>query len=241
MEESKISTGIDGLDEMLYGGIGRGNVIGLVGPPGSGKTLISLQFLYKSLTDGNYCLYVSASHSEKELILQSKRYGWDFEPYIESKQLILVCLTPVQLLLRGEEFHLVSKYIDELPRIVGEFDREVVIIDPITDFLMLCKTDIESRSRLLGLCNMIKDNNSTALITAEAEVPLGITRNGIVEYAADGLVVLRRVQSQDLSEITHVIQIAKMRWAKHIREIRQFGFTDNGIEVYSRYDVMLTG
>jgi len=226
---------------MLYGGINPGSVVALVGPPGSGKTLMSLQFLYQSLTDGNYCLYVSASHSEQEIVLQSRRYGWDFEPYIESKQLILVCLKPVQLVLRGEEIHLVSKYIDELPRIVKEFDREVVIIDPITDFLMLCKTDIESRSRFLGLCSMVKDNNSTALITAESEVPLGTTRNGIVEYAADGLVVLRRVQSQDLSEITHVVQIAKMRWAKHMREIRQFGFNDNGIEVYSRYDVMLNG
>lgn len=241
MEESKISTGIDGLDEMLYGGINKGNVVGLVGPPGSGKTLMSLQFLYQSLNDGNNCLYISASHSEREILLQSKRYGWDIAPYIESKQLMLVCLKPVQLSLRGEEFHLVSKHTDELPRIVDEFKREVVIIDPITDFLMLCKTDIESRSRLLGLCNMIKDNNSTAFITAESEMPLGITRNGIVEYAADGLVVLRRVQSQDLSEITHVIQIAKMRWSKHIREIRQFGFTDSGIEVYSRYDVMLNG
>ncbi|MCX9013183.1 MAG: hypothetical protein OIN89_00035 [Candidatus Methanoperedens sp.] len=241
MDESKLSTGISGLDEMLYGGINRGNVVGLVGPPGSGKTLMSLQFLYKSLTDGNNCLYISGSHSERELVLQSKRYGWDIEPYIENKQLALMCLKPVQFVLRGEEFHLVSNYTDELPRIVNEIKKEVVIIDPITDFIMLCKNEIESRSRLLGLFSMIKDNNSTAFITAEAEAASGITKNAIVEYATDGLLVLRRVQSQDLSEITHVIQIAKMRWIKHMREIRQFDFTDNGIEVYSRYDVLLSG
>ena len=46
MGETKISSGIQGIDEMLYGGINSGSIIGVVGPAGSGKTLISLQFLH---------------------------------------------------------------------------------------------------------------------------------------------------------------------------------------------------
>jgi len=113
------------------------------------------------------------------------------------------------------------------------------VIDSMTDFLMLCKSEIESRSRLLNLLQIISGNGSSALITAESDVNSDSTRYGIVEYMADGLIILRRVQSADLSEIVHVIQVAKMRWSKHLREIRQYDFTDKGIVVYSKYDVML--
>jgi circadian clock protein KaiC len=81
MVENRISLGIEGLDDMLSGGINSGNIIGLVGPAGSGKTLMSLQFLYASLKKGNKCLYISSNHSEKELKLHTITYGWDFEPF----------------------------------------------------------------------------------------------------------------------------------------------------------------
>jgi len=239
MVENRISLGIQGLDEMLYGGINSGKIVGLVGPAGSGKTLISLQFLHKSLKKGNKCLYISSNHNEKELISQSFIYGWDFEPFISDKKLTLKCMEPVQTALRGNEYHLTSKYLDEMPSVVNKEKNDIVIIDPITDFISLCKNEVESRGRLLNLFRIIKDNCSTAMITAESEVDSCSTKSGIVEYAVDGLLILRRVQSADLNEIHHVIQIAKMRWTKHVREIRQYDFTDNGIEVYNKYNVFL--
>lgn len=239
MEDNRISSGIKGIDEMLFGGINQGNIIGVVGPAGSGKTLISLQFLHSCLKQGKKCLYISANHKKNELLSHSLLYGWDFEPFITNKQLELKCLEPVQVVLRGDEIHLTSKYLDELPLIVGKIKTDIVIIDPVTDFLLLCKNEIESRSRLFNLFQIIKENNATALITAESDVESHSTKSGIIEYAVDGLFVLRRLQSADMNEILHVIQISKMRWTKHIREIRQYDFTDKGIEVYSKYNVLL--
>jgi len=239
MVENKISSGIKGIDEMLYGGINLGNIIGVVGPAGSGKTLISLQFLHSCLQKGKKCLYISANHKKTELMKNSLIYGWDFEPFINNKLLELKCLEPVQVVLRGDEFHLTSKYLDELPIIVSKIKTDIVIIDPVTDFMLLCKNEIESRSRLFNLFQIIKENGATAMITAESDVDSSSTKSGIIEYAVDGLFVLRRIQSADMSEILHVIQIAKMRWTKHIREIRQYDFSDKGIEVYSKYNVLL--
>lgn len=235
----KLKTGIDGLDEMLDGGMNQGNTVAVVGSPGSGKTLISLQFLYASLCGGKTCLYISSNHSEEELMYHSQRYGWDFLRFIESKQLVLTQIKPVRLAQKGGELHLVSDYLDELPRVVSEIKMDVVMLDSVTDFLMLCKSEIESRSRLLNLFRIISANGSTALITAESDVKSDWTRYGIVEYLSDGLIILRRVQSTNLSETVHVIQVVKMRWRKHLREIRQYDFTDKGIVVYSKYDVML--
>ena len=229
METNRISSGIQGIDEMLFGGINLGHIIGIVGPAGSGKTLISLQFLHSCLKQGKKCLYISANHTKEDLMKHSLIYGWDFEPFINNRLLDLNFLEPV----------LTSQYLDELPIVVSKTKSDIVIIDPVTDFLSLCQNDVESRSRLLNLFKIIKEYRATALITAESDVNSCSTKSGIIEYAVDGLFINRRIQSADMNEVMHVIQIAKMRWTKHIREIRQYDFTDKGIEVYSKYNVLL--
>jgi KaiC/GvpD/RAD55 family RecA-like ATPase len=124
---------------------------------------------------------------------------------------------------------------------VSKTKTDIVIVDPVTDFLLLCQDEGESRSRLFNLLKIIKEYGATAMITAESDVDSSSTKSGIIEYAVDGLFINRRIQSADMNEIMHVIQIAKMRWTKHIREIRQYDFTDKGIEVYSKYSVLLGG
>jgi KaiC/GvpD/RAD55 family RecA-like ATPase len=68
--KEKISTLLKGLDEMMNG-ITAPSVIGVVGPPGSGKTLIPLQFLNACLAAGKSCLYLSSMHSKDELLKNS--------------------------------------------------------------------------------------------------------------------------------------------------------------------------
>lgn len=63
----RISTGIDGLDDMLGGGLLPGRPYLLVGPPGSGKTIISLQFLLKGIRQGEEVLYVTLDEPPNEL------------------------------------------------------------------------------------------------------------------------------------------------------------------------------
>jgi circadian clock protein KaiC len=229
MEENRISSGIQGIDEMLYGGINLGHIIGIVGPAGSGKTLMSLQFLHSCLKQGKKCMYISANHTREDLMKHSLTYGWDFEPFINNRLLEINFLEPI----------LTSQYLDELPIVVSKTKSDILIIDPVTDFISLCQNEIESRSRLLNLFKIIKEYRATALITAESDVDSCSTRSGIIEYAVDGLFINRRIESADMNEIMHVIQIAKMRWTKHVREIRQYDFTDKGIEVYSKYNVLL--
>ena len=62
-----INSGLDGLNEMLNGGIPEKSITVLVGPTGSGKTIISLQVLYANLSEGRNCIYMSAAHTMEEL------------------------------------------------------------------------------------------------------------------------------------------------------------------------------
>ncbi|MEB3860231.1 MAG: KaiC domain-containing protein, partial [Desulfurococcales archaeon] len=60
MEIERVRSGIEGLDELLGGGIPRGSIILVAGHPGSGKTVFSAKFLYEGATRwGEPGLYVS--------------------------------------------------------------------------------------------------------------------------------------------------------------------------------------
>ena len=57
------NTGIAGLDNMIQSGIPDVLIISVIGSPGSGKTIMSLQFLYANLLQGKKCLYISIAHT----------------------------------------------------------------------------------------------------------------------------------------------------------------------------------
>ena len=233
------TTGINGLDEMLHGGVPDASITSIVGPTGSGKTIMSLQFLHANLLQGKKCLYISAAHTLEELVTNSLKFGWDFAPYIENQMLIVKTFEPVSIICLGTEVTLTSKYLDELPEYLHSHTADVVILDSITEFLMLCKNDIERRARILNMFQLIKGKGSNALITAESDTNTNKSTFGTIEFVADGIISLQRVQSKNLAELIHIIRIIKMRWMKHSREIRQYDITDTGIEVYSKYHVML--
>jgi KaiC/GvpD/RAD55 family RecA-like ATPase len=70
-------TGIVGLDDVLGGGLSRGNIFLLEGEPGSGKTTIALQFLLTAAAAGEPSLYVTLSETEDELRDGAASHHWN--------------------------------------------------------------------------------------------------------------------------------------------------------------------
>lgn len=237
--EDRITTGNSELDEMLGGGFLPNHVVVVAGPAGSGKTITAFQFIYKNLQDGKRCLFVSASDDEESIVKNALRFGWDMKPYIENNKLSIIDVTLAE---GGEhtlatdllsEHGMISDYLEQLPGLIKSSKAEVVAIDSITEFNDLCTTELERRARLLDLRKIIKEIGATALITAEAALEGYSTKYGIAEYTADGLIFISRFQSKDFSQFMHVMQIVKMRWTAHSREIRVYNITNSGIELQS--------
>ncbi|HWG44428.1 MAG TPA: ATPase domain-containing protein [Gemmataceae bacterium] len=75
-----IPTGIPGLDDILLGGIPKGNVILVEGAAGTGKTLLGMEFLYRGITEYNEPgILVTFEVAPKKLIRDAANFGWDFE------------------------------------------------------------------------------------------------------------------------------------------------------------------
>lgn len=79
VDQPRISTGSDGLDDILGGGFDGNRMYLYEGRPGTGKTTIALQFLLKGARDGERVLYVTLSETKRELDLVASRHGWSLD------------------------------------------------------------------------------------------------------------------------------------------------------------------
>ena len=70
-----LSTGVAGLDEILYGGLLEAQFYLVEGEPGTGKTTLSLQFLLEGARRGEPVLYISLSESEREIQQLARSHG----------------------------------------------------------------------------------------------------------------------------------------------------------------------
>ena len=75
--ESKVPTGITGLDTLLCGGLPRDGIYLLQGNPGVGKTTFGLKFLLTGAERGEAGLYISFSETRGELLSVATSHGWD--------------------------------------------------------------------------------------------------------------------------------------------------------------------
>src|SRR5687767_2913843 len=70
------STGIDGLDSILHGGLPKDRMYLVEGDPGTGKTTLAMQFVLEGLRSGGKALYVTLSETKTELIAMAQSHGW---------------------------------------------------------------------------------------------------------------------------------------------------------------------
>lgn len=79
---AKAATGIEGLDDVLSGGLSRGHVFLLEGEPGTGKTTVALHFLMAGAKAGERSLYITLSETERELRQGAASHGWTLDENI---------------------------------------------------------------------------------------------------------------------------------------------------------------
>lgn len=229
-----LKTGIIGLDEMINGGIPRGHVVVVMGPPGTGKSTFSLQFIYSGLENNENCVYLSLEESEENIIKTASIYGWDLKPYIKNKKLSLVTLSTLNFKST------IDRVENELPKLLKSLHITRLAIDPITLYEMIHDSEPERRNHLFNFAQMIKETGITAVITSEISKENSYySRYGLVEYIADGVIILRQIRQVDLGAVITVIEISKMRHIDHSKEIKPYNITKNGITVHSGADVFL--
>jgi len=231
----RISTGVDGLDEMLGAGAYRGSSILVSGAPGTGKSSIAASFVDAACERGERALLFAYEESASQLLRNMKSIGIDLQRWVKKGLLTIESSRPT---LYGLEQHLVHIY-----ELVNRHRPAVVAIDPISN-LTGEGENAGLRSMLMRLIDFLKTAGTTAMytqLTADAAAALASSEVG-VSSLMDTWLLLANVAYN--GERTRTLQVLKSRGMPHSNQVREFLFSDRGVglvEVYLHGGQVLTG
>jgi KaiC domain protein len=228
----RIDLGIEGLDEMIQGGIPKRSLLVTIGSAGTGKTTFALQFLHHALEQGDRAIYVSLEESRERVISSATEKGMSFDEYHEDGQLAVVDLDPVEMA------NSLRSIRSELPRLIEAFDAQRLVLDSVSLLEMMYDDRAKRRNEIYDFTQSLKRAGVTTMLTSEASDEHSYTsRHGIVEYLTDAVFVLQYVRPDDFRETRLAIEIQKIRDSNHSRETKPYEITNEGISVYRQANI----
>jgi circadian clock protein KaiC len=238
-ENNRTKTGISGLDEVFLGGIPHSNLIVVLGPAGSGKTLLGMEFIYQGVTRFNEPgIIVVFETSPGKMIRDAAALGWNLEELQEQKKLQIVFTTPEVL---NQELHSSDSLLLETAREMGArrlFIDGVGLLSRAVrghqhDGLQAQRPD-SFRELLQQLGEAFARENLTVIFSLEiGQTPQALMHEEEITYLAD--TVIRLTQTDRKRGVSRNLQIVKSRGhdfeaGQHTLQIKD----GVGLEVFRR-------
>jgi circadian clock protein KaiC len=160
------ATGIEGLDDVLGGGLTRDRTYLIEGVPGSGKTTLALQFLREGAQRGESVLYVTLSESEEELRAAAASHGWSLDG-VTIRELVTS-----EASLRAEDqytmFHPSEVELSETTKTLLQDVERIkpsrLVFDSLSELRLLAGTPLRYRRQILALKQFFGGRNCTVLL-----------------------------------------------------------------------------
>jgi circadian clock protein KaiC len=233
----RVKTGIAELDEMLHGGLIKGDATLVAGSAGTGKTILGLQFLFNGATRfGENGIYITFEQLPQLIYRDAKSLGWDFRKLEEEKKIKVVCTSP-NLLLEGLDKGLLDGLIQDI-------DAKRIVIDSLSH-LQVFVPETEFRKEAYRLINYLKVKGLTSILTQEVHEVVGtsLAITGIgTSFLVDCIILLKFVEIE--SSMRKALVVLKMRGSDHDKRLRELEVTSTGIKVLSpfeKYEQVMTG
>ncbi|HET9106272.1 MAG TPA: ATPase domain-containing protein [Steroidobacteraceae bacterium] len=221
---ARIQTGVRNLDELLHGGLPKGSVVVLAGPPGAGKTILTQQICFNIASARQQVLYFNTLSEPTAKTLRHLRQFSFFDPRkLDSGGVHFVDLG---VILRTKGLEQASKLIMDQVRKVKP---TVVVIDSFRVFDDLARSKEELRKFGYELAVNLMAWEVTTFLLGEYG-PLDISTNPLFSVIDGLFLVTQREQS---GEQQRFMQLVKLRGTEHSRDEHSFVITSKGVEVYA--------
>jgi circadian clock protein KaiC len=222
----RVSSGVPRLDTMLGGkGYFRGTSVLVSGTAGTGKSSLAAHFVEAACRRGERCVYFATEESPDLIARNMRSIGIDLGNWVKKRLLRFDATRPT---FYGLEMHLLRMH-----KLVGETHARVVVIDPITSYICLGDT-LEVKSMLTRLIDFFKANQITAFFTSLTEGGSALEQSEVgISSLMDTWILLRHIESN--GERNRGIWVLKSRGMAHSNQIREFVFTEHGIELIDVY------
>lgn len=203
----KVSTQIAGLDEILEGGLPRGRTSLACGGPGSGKTVLGLEFLCRGAMAGDPGVFVTFEESAEAVRMNAQSMGWDLEALEKAGKFAII-----EAQLTGDEVLSGDFDINGLLAIVQGCVKKIrakrIVMDALDVLLRVFGDWKRERSELSRLHDWLNDQKLTSILSVK------INRNGdngteyeFLDFMADCVIRLdHRVVGQVATRRLRVIK-----------------------------------
>lgn len=229
---SNATTGINGLDDVLGGGLERGRVFLVEGQPGTGKTTIATQFLLSGAAAGERCLYITLSESEDELLAGAKSHGWDL-----SSIDIFELVPPENLLDEDQQQSLLYSSDLELgettKRIFETFERvkpQRLVLDSLSEIRLLAQSSLRYRRQILSLKHYFSQAGASVLLLDDLTTD---TNDKTVHSVAHGVVRLEEIVPEYGAQRRR-LRVIKYRGRQFRGGYHDYSIVTGGVEVFPR-------
>jgi circadian clock protein KaiC len=224
----KVSTGIEGFDQITGGGLPEGRPTLVCGGPGCGKTLFGLEFLIHGARRGEPGLFVTFEETEEDLIKNAGSLGYDLGRLLKTKKLAVeyVRVERAEIEETGE-YDLEALFI-RLDHGLRRIGARRIVLDTIESLFSGLSNQALLRAELRRLFAWLKERGVTAVITGERGATT-LTRQGLEEYVSDCVIALDHRVVDQIS--TRRLRIVKYRGSSHGTNEYPFLIDQRGIAV----------
>lgn len=225
------STGTDGLDEILGGGLPGERVHLIEGTPGTGKTTLALSFLLAGADVGEHGLYITLSETSNELHAVADTHGWSLGA-IE-----VVEMVPESELDPDHEQTLLHPAEVELGETVRAIIEKVdttrparVVLDSLSELRMLAQSPLRYRRQILALKNFFATRKTTVMVLDDKTVEGADLQ---LHSIAHGVISLEQKMLEFGTERRR-LSVIKMRGRRYRGGYHDFTIEQGGLRVFPR-------
>jgi circadian clock protein KaiC len=238
-EIAKTKTGITGLDEALEGGLPRNYVHSVTGAPGSGKTVMGGQFLYRGASQyAENGVYVSLEEPTYSFANNMIRFNWNMFDLESQGKLVMVDASPQQeepggeLRIRGGVLGTEKFDLDGLIGVIANARKRVAakrcVIDSLVSIAGVYRSESEFRFKLLQFYRALSELELTTLVLTEYDHSV-VDTFGPETTLAQGSFLLHTFREKDMT--FPALEIQKMRGVRVHKRIVAYRISPEGFEV----------
>jgi circadian clock protein KaiC len=228
-EAGTVASGVAELDTILGGGLDRGTSSLLIGPAGTGKSALAMQYAVAAAKRGDSAAVYAFDEGLETLRIRSEGLGMPVTSLIEARKLHVQQIDPAEM-SPGE-------LVDQVRRDVTSRGTRVIVIDSLNGYLAAMPQEQFLVVQLHELLSFLRQRGVLTILTvAQAGLVGQVVGPVDVSYLADTVVLLRFFEFR--GEVRKAVSVLKRRMGKHATDIRELTLSAKGVGIGPRLSSM---
>lgn len=221
----KVPTGIRGLDEILFGGLPKGHTILFSGGPGTGKTILAMEFLYRGALAGEPGLFISFEEQAEDIRANIMSIGLDIKNLEQSGKLRTLHFQIPHGAVQAGDFNIqgLLALIDGNLKSLG---ATRIVLDAIDVLIRVFADPEREREEMYILNDWLRQRSLTTILTVKSMVEEKQTFS-FLDFMADCIISLDQRMTGQIR--TRRLNVVKYRGSNFLSNEHPYVISPNGV------------